>query len=516
MFDNPKFAKLVADGRPTGEVVGVDRFLVTAEGLGEVAVNALIYFDNGHQGLVREVRENVVMILNMTAESIPLGTLAVIEAEEVVTGVGESLVGRVLSVTGQPLDGKGPITFSRFDPVFKVAPGIIERKALDETLTTGVAIADQLFPLVKGQRIAVLGDNKVGKSAFTMQLTLAQKGTGRVVIHVLISKRKADVDRLIAKLNETGAMEYCVVVVASVFDSLTQSYLAPYIGATIAEYLWTNGKDCVIVYDDLSNHAKVYRELSLLLKVAPGRASFPGDMFYAHSSLLERAGRLNSNGATLAAIPVILTPNNDITAPLPTAIMSITDGQLIFDSEAFRAGIRPAVSVGLSVSRVGGVGQDKRQKKLTADLFKKLASYRQAAEFSHFGSELAIESRADLELGKKIYEALKQPPDTIYTANEQDLILGVVMKTEGKITINIDSLKRKAKEIAPSMKPDSDWEGMVTKLLAEVTVQAPTAPAPAPGANPPGAGASPGPTQTQGGLPAAQPSAPAPAAEAKK
>ena len=403
-------------------------------------------------------------------------------------GVGDALVGRVISVNGQPLDGKGPITFSRFDPVFKVAPGIIERQELNQPLSTGVAIADQLFPLVKGQRIAVLGDNKVGKTAFTTQLTLAQAGSGRVVIHVLISKRKADVDRLIAKLNASGAMEYCVIIVASVFDSLTQSYLAPYIGASIAEYLWHGGTDCIIVYDDLSNHAKVYRELSLLLKVAPGRASYPGDMFYAHSSLLERAGRLVSNGATLAAIPVVLTPNNDITAPLPTSIMSITDGQLIFDSEAFRAGIRPAISVGLSVSREGGVGQAKRQKKLTASLFKKLAAYRQAAEFSHFGSELAIESRADLELGKKIYEALKQAPDIIYTPNEQDLIMGTVMKTEGKISINIDSLKRKAKELAPTMTTDSDWDAMIAELLASVTVQAPTPPptvAPT-GAPPPG------------------------------
>lgn len=478
MFDNPKFAKLVADGRPTGEVVGVDRFLVTVMGLGDIAVNALVYFDNGHQGIVREVRTETVMVLNLTAETIPLGTLAVLEAAELVTGVGEGVMGRVLSVTGQPLDGKGPITFSRFDPVFKVAPGIIERKQLSDPLSTGVAIADQLFPLVKGQRIAVLGDNKTGKSAFTMQMTLAQKDTGRFVVHVLISKRKADVDRLISKLNETGAMKYCVVIVASVFDSLTQSYLAPYIGATIAEYLWHGGQDGVIVYDDLSNHAKVYRELSLLLKVSPGRASYPGDMFYAHSSLLERAGRLASNGASLASIPVVLTPNNDITAPLPTSIMSITDGQLIFDTEAFRAGIRPAVSVGLSVSRVGGVGQAKRQKKLTASLFKKLAAYRQAAEFSHFGSELALESRADLELGKKIYEALKQPPDVIYSANEQDLILGTVMKTEGKISINIDSLKRKAKELAPTMTPDSDWDGTIAKLLSEVTVQAATPPAP--------------------------------------
>ncbi|HEX3081954.1 MAG TPA: sodium-transporting two-sector ATPase [Candidatus Saccharimonadia bacterium] len=508
MFDNPKFAKLVSEGRATGEVIGVDRFLVTVQGLGDVAVNALIYFDNGHQGLVREVRAETVMVLNLSAESIIIGTLAVVEAEELVTGVGDAVVGRVLSVTGQPLDGKGPLTFSRYDPVFKVAPGIVERKALDQPLTTGVAIADQLFPLVKGQRIAVLGDNKVGKSAFTMQMTLAQAGTGRIVIHVLISKRKADVDKLIAKLTETKAIDYCVIIVASIFDSLAQSYLAPYIGASIAEYLWNSGKDCIIIYDDLSNHAKAYRELSLLLKVSPGRASYPGDMFYAHSSLLERAGRLATNGATLAAIPVVLTPNNDITAPLPTAIMSITDGQLIFDSEAFRAGIRPAVSVGLSVSRVGGVGQDKRQKKLTASLFKKLAAYRQAAEFSHFGSELAIESRADLELGKKIYEALKQPPDVIYSANVQDLILGTVMKTEGKIAINIDSLKRKAAEIAPTMKPDSDWEGVIAKLLAEVTVQA--APPPGTAAKPPGP---PGSAPAAGATP---PAAPAKPEEAKK
>ncbi len=501
MFDNPKFAKLIADGRASGEVIGVDRFLVIVRGLGEVGVNALIYFENGHQGLVREVHEDTVMVLNMSSESIDIGTLAVGEADEIVTGVGEALIGRVISVTGQPLDDKGPITFKEQWPVFTQAPGIIERQALTDPLTTGVAIADQLFPLVKGQRIAVLGDNKTGKSAFTMQMTLAQKDTGRIVVHVLIAKRKADVDYLINKLNTTGAMSYCIVIVASVFDSLTQSYLAPYVGATIAEYLWHSGKDGIIVYDDLSNHAKVYRELSLLLKVSPGRASFPGDMFYAHSSLLERAGRLAKNGATLAAIPVILTPNNDITAPLPTSIMSITDGQLIFDSNTFRSGIRPAVSVGLSVSRVGGIGQNSRQKKLTLALFKKLASYRQAAEFSHFGSELALESKYDLELGKKIYEALKQPPDVIYSSNEQDLVLGTVMKTEGKITINIDSLKRKAAELAPTLTADSDWDAAIGGLLAAATVQAPTAPVS---------------TGTAPAAPGTAPAVPAGAAEGKK
>lgn len=485
MFDNPIFSKLVAEGRPTGEVIGVDRFLVTVSGLGDVGVNALIYFSNGHTGLVREVREEVVMVINITQESIQLGTLAVIQADEIVTGVGDKLIGRVITVLGQPLDGKGPISYAAQKPVFTTAPGIIERQALSDPMSTGIAIADQLFPLVKGQRIAVLGDNKVGKTAFTTQLTLAQKGTGAVVIHVLIAKRKADVDHLINKLVDSGAMDYCVVVVASVFDSLAQSYLAPYVGAAIAESFWHAGRDGIIIYDDLTNHAKVYREISLLLKVTPGRASYPGDMFYAHSSLLERAGRLTKNGASLGAIPVVLTPNNDITAKLSTDIMSITDGQLILDSEVFRQGIRPALSVGLSVSRVGGVGQNKRQKALTGSLFKKLAAYRQAAEFSHFGSELAIESKHDLELGKKIYEALKQPPDITYAVNMQDLVMGVVMKTEGKITINIDLLKRRATEIGPTLTAESDWDATIASLLAEVTVQAPTAPEAAPAGTPP-------------------------------
>jgi F-type H+-transporting ATPase subunit alpha len=508
-FDNPKFAKLVADGQPTGEVIGVDRFLITVRGLGEVGVNALIYFENGHLGLVREVRQELVTIINMSAESIPVGTLAVIESDVLVTGVGDNLLGRVVTVTGQPLDDKGPVTFKETAPVFHEAPGIIERQDLTDPLTTGVAIADQLFPLVKGQRIALLGDNKTGKSAFTMQLTQAQAGTGRIVIHVLISKRKADVDHLINRLNATKAIDYCIVIVASVFDSLAQSYLAPYVGATIAEYFWNAGRDCIIIYDDLTNHAKVYREMSLLMKVSPGRASYPGDMFYAHSSLLERAGRLAKNGASLAAIPVVLTPSNDITGKLSTDIMSITDGQIILDAVAFRQGIRPAVSVGLSVSRVGGIGQNKRQKKLTAALFKKLASYRQAAEFSHFGSELALDSKTDLELGKKIYEALKQPPDIIYSANEQDLILGTVMKTEGKIAINIDLLKRKAKEIGPSLTPDSDWDGTISKLLTEVTVQAPAAPAPPP------ANAGPNPPQNPPSKPAEEAKTAAPAGGAK-
>jgi F-type H+-transporting ATPase subunit alpha len=480
MYDNPKFAKLVQGGAPTGEVVAINRFLITVRGLGEVSLGSLVYFATGDQGYVREVGPELTVIMSLTSEELPLGTLAVLETAELVTRVGEALVGRVINALGQPIDGGGPIALGETAPVFAGAHSIIERQVLDTPLSTGVAAVDALFPLVLGQRIAILGDNKTGKSAFLAQLSEAQAGTGRIVVHVLIGKRRSDVERLVQRLKATGALAYSIVVVASVFDALTQSYLAPYVGAAIAEYLWHQGKDVIILYDDLTAHAKVYRELSLLLKVPPGRDSYPGDMFYVHSSLLERAGRLASNGATLTAVPVVLTPSDDITTYLPTGVMSITDGQIIFDAITFRQGIRPAVNVGLSVSRVGGRGQTKRQKQLTGTLFKALAAYRQAAELSHFGSELAVESRDQLELGKRLYEALKQPPNEVYGPVMQTLVLETVLRTGGKTAINIDLLKRKAKELAPTVTDEAAYEPAIMQLLAASTIQAPVVPAPSP------------------------------------
>lgn len=481
MYDNPKFAKLVQAGAPTGEVVAINRFLITVRGLGEVSLGSLVYFASGDQGFVREVGPELAVVMSLTSEALPLGTLAVLETAELVTKVGEALVGRVINALGQPIDGGGPLTLAETAPVFAPSHSIIERKMLDQPLATGVAAVDALFPLVLGQRIAVLGDNKTGKSAFLTQITEAQAGTGRIVVHVLIGKRRADVERLVQRLKATGAMAYTIVVVASVFDALTQAYLAPYVGAAIAEYLWHQGKDVIILYDDLTAHAKVYRELSLLLKVPPGRDSYPGDMFYVHSSLLERAGRLSANGASLTAVPVVLTPGDDITTYLPTGIMSITDGQIIFDAATFRQGIRPAVNVGLSVSRVGGRGQTKRQKQLTGTLFKALAAYRQAAELSHFGTELAAGSREQLELGKRLYEALKQPPDAVYPTAMQTLVLETILRTEGKTAINIDLLKRKAKEMAPTVTDEAAYDPAIAQLLAACTIQAaqPAAPAPA-------------------------------------
>lgn len=472
MFDNQTFQSLIDQGKSTGEVVAVNRFLVTVKGLRDVSSGGLVLFENGQQGMVREVLKDRVLILNLDSESAALRTLVVSQEDSMSIGVGEGLVGRVVSALGRPVDDKGPLATPERQLVFGTSPGITERSLLSDQLVSGTTLVDLLFPIVLGQRIAVLGDTRSGKSTFLTSLTVNQIGTGNIVIYVLISKRRVDIDSLVSRLESTGAINHSIVVIASVFDSLTQSYLAPYAACAIAEYFWQKGNNVVIIYDDLSSHAKVYREISLLAKVPPGRDSYPGDMFYAHSSLLERAGKLASTGKTLTSIPVIITPNDDITAYLPTSIMSITDGQIIFALDEFRQGIRPAINAGLSVSRVGGRAQSDRLKKLSGRLFKSLAKYRQASEFSHFGSELALESQAELDLGKAIYDAFRQAPDELLNLVEQQLVLEAILKTEGKVKLNTDSLKTQAKQLATTVKADQPLDPLIDQLIKDNTLQA--------------------------------------------
>jgi F-type H+-transporting ATPase subunit alpha len=292
---------------------------------------------------------------------------------------------------------------------------------------------------------------------------------------------------LLAGLRESGAMKNTLVVLADIFDSLTQSYLAPYAGCAMAEYLWkTLNRDSIIIYDDLSSHAEAYRQLSLLQEVDPGRDSFPGDIFYAHSSLLERAGKLLTTNKTLTSLPVVLTPNDDITSYLSTNIMSITDGQIVFDLGVFRQGVRPAVKAGLSVSRVGGQAQTKREKLLSGNLFKKLAKYHQAEEFSHFGSSLSKEASTDLMLGKQIYAALQQPPEKRYSLVQQQLILETIMKGEGKLEIDVEGLKVAAVEASSRVKDVKDEQNfdVVEDELFKKFAKQPPAPATAKSAAP--------------------------------
>lgn len=471
MASKSEFDQLVSQGQPTGEVTSVNRFLIELSGLETAPVGSLVVFEDGHRGLVRSADDSRVVVLNLDSEVIQVGTIAVMAQEVFSVKVGRGLIGRVVTPFGEPIDGKGPIELESTAPVFATAPGVIERAVQKDQLVTGVAIVDLLFPMVHGQRMAVLGDSKTGKSTFLRQVAMSQKDTKNIVIYVLIAKRNLDISALVGALEDSGAMAYSIVVVASIFDSLVQSYIAPYAACAMGEYLWKNGQDVVAIYDDLTNHAKIYREMSLMMRVNPGRDSYPGDMFYVHSSLLERAGKLASNNKTFTALPVVLTPGDDITAYLSTGIMSMTDGQLIFDLASFRDGIRPAVNAGLSVSRYGGRSQSNRLKKLSSALFKKLADYRQALEFSHFGSDLSAESQANLALGKQIYQCLRQLPQELYTLTQQQLILGVVMKGQGRARIDINQLKTLAAEAAKKIKHDDDYPPAIDKLLASTTVQ---------------------------------------------
>ena len=465
MFDNHKFQKLVEADNLTGEVVAVNSFIIEVRGLEGIRLGAQVLFQDGQRGIVREAYGDRVILFNIDSEKMEPGTLAVLESELLEIPVGKALVGRVVSPMGDPLDGKGVIHSKETSGVFNEAPGIMDRSMLNEQLPTGVTAVDMFFPVVLGQRIAILGDSKSGKSTILSQLSASQHGTNRIVVYVLIGKRKVDVEQLLASLRDSGAMSHTIVVLADVFDSLTQSYLAPYAACAMAESLWYAGQDVVIVYDDLTSHAEAYRQLSLLQEVDPGRDSYPGDMFYAHSSLLERAGKLASTGKTLTSLPVVLTPGDDITAYLSTSIMSITDGQIVLDLNVFRQGIRPAVNAGLSVSRVGGQAQTGRQKRLSGTLFKALAKYKQAEEFAHFGSSLSQDARIDLTIGRQVYQALQQLPEQLYTIKEQQIILETILLGQGIVEIDVIGLKEEVKKTSSKVKKEEEYDKFEAALL---------------------------------------------------
>ncbi len=468
------FEKLVAAGNPGGEIIGIDSFMVKAKGLQPTNVHATIRFDDDTRGYVHQVLEDYVVIMKLDSTPLEVGSVCVIEAKDIMIPVGKNFIGRVINVFGEPIDGKGEIVPDQEWDVFHNAPALFERELLDTPVETGVAILDLEYSLARGQRMAMLGDSKVGKTALAASVAINQKNTDITVIYVLIAKRQHDVAELVTTLEKNDALKKAIVVVSNSFQSLILTYLAPYVGAAHGEYFWRQcNMDTLMIYDDLTAHAQAYREISLIAGVSPGRDSYPGDMFYTHSSLLERGGKTETNHASQTHIPIVYAPGGDITAYLPTNIMSITDGQWILDGKIFKDTMRPAVSTALSVTRVGGVGQNKRQKGLADKLNLTLAGYRTAEEYAHFGTELSPQAQADYDKGKVLFKLMNQAIGETYSFAEQQFLMSIVLGSEPQEIIDVEKLKKRVPEYAAKLKEDKDMVGnydeLEAALKAEVT-----------------------------------------------
>ena len=469
---NRHFEHLVEKLNPIGKVIAINKSIIRVKGLQPININALIMFENGEKGLVREIRNGYCLVMYLGVKDVEIGMRVVLQHHTLVSKVGKAFRGRVVNVFGEPLDGKGPIATESTWEVFRDAPKLFERSALSDSLISGVTVIDSIVPIVKGQRLAIIGDSKSGKSMLATQIALNQQNNDILVIYVLIAKRRSEVSAIISKFNEGKALDNAIIIVSTIYDSLSASYLAPYVGCAMAEYFWqTQNQDVLIVYDDLTTHAMVYREVSLLNNTSPGRDSYPGDIFYIHSSLLERAGRLKQNSKTLTVLPIVLASGGDITAYLPTNIMSITDGQWILDMQIFKDIMRPALNIGLSVTRVGGVGFNKLQKELNLKINKLIAGYRQALEFSHFGSELALESQTMLIKGKVLYKILNQSPSSHFSLWSQILMLDMITDMNNGQTLDADELKRKASEMAKNITDESHYQKVKKELMDSMKVE---------------------------------------------
>ncbi|USN55616.1 MAG: F0F1 ATP synthase subunit alpha [Candidatus Peribacteria bacterium] len=417
-----KEASLKDEFSKKGKILEIKDGVATVVGLEEVSFSEIVSFENGTKGLVLDlVKEYVGVLILGESHGINQGGLVTATGQVFSIGVGEQYLGRVLDGLGTAIDGKGAVTPATTYAVEKIAPGVMARQSVDQPLYTGLKAVDAMIPIGRGQRELIIGDRQTGKTAVAIDTILNQKGQNVKCVYVAIGQKESKVRRIVQTLQEEGALDYTIVVSASAADPAVMQYLAPYIGCTLGEYFMNQGEDALIIYDDLSKHAVAYREVSLLLRRPPGREAYPGDVFYLHSKLLERAARLNAEyieeitggkvkGKTgsLTALPIIETQAGDVSAYIPTNVISITDGQIFLETDMFNAGTRPAINVGLSVSRVGGSAQTKVMKKVAGKLKLSLANYREMSAFAQFASELDESTQKVLSRGERMVEMLKQ------------------------------------------------------------------------------------------------------------
>ena len=421
----------VIEQSETGTVILVGDGIARAVGLEKCMSGELLEFENGAYGMAQNLEENSVSIVLLgDAEGIKEGSVVKRTGRVVSVPVGEGLIGRVVNALGQPIDGKGPIEAAEYRPIESPAPGIIERKSVSVPLQTGIKAIDSMIPIGRGQRELIIGDRQTGKTVIATDTIINQKGTGVLCIYVAIGQKQSTVAQLVNTLAENGAMDYTIVVSASASELSPLQYIAPYAGCAMGEYFMAQGKDVLVIYDDLSKHAVAYRALSLLIRRPPGREAYPGDVFYLHSRLLERAARLapEYGGGSLTALPIIETQAGDVSAYIPTNVISITDGQIFLESELFHSGVMPAVNPGISVSRVGGNAQIKAMKKVAGSLKLIYSQYRELQSFAQFGSDLDAATKARLAQGERIVAVLKQDRNSPIPVEKQVCILYAVTK----------------------------------------------------------------------------------------
>ena len=449
-----------------GVVISSADGIVHVEGMNRAVYGEIVTFDNGAKGMVESVDpEQLGIMLFDGAETVGVGTMVTRSGKRAGIPVGDAFLGRVISPLGEPIDGKGPIEAVGYNPIEKQAPGILERQSVDTPLHTGILAIDSMFPIGRGQRELIIGDRQTGKTSIATDAILNQKNTGVLCIYVAIGQKASSIARVAGDLQKHGAMSYTTIVAATASDSAPLQYIAPYAGTALAEYFMSQAKSVLIVYDDLSKHAVAYRAISLLLRRSPGREAYPGDVFYLHSRLLERSCRMRDDlgGGSITALPIVETQAGDVSAYIPTNVISITDGQIFLESALFNAGNRPAVNVGLSVSRVGGAAQTKAMKKANANLRIELAQYKDMESFAQFSSDLDAETRRQLDHGKALMEMLKQP--LYQPKSDAEQVVTLVLASHGVLD-ELPTAELRAKTSAFVRQFRADVSGTMDKITA--------------------------------------------------
>ena len=462
-IEDYKPAETSAEG---GVVISSADGILHVEGMNRAVYGEIVTFDNGAKGMVESVDpEQLGIMLFDGAETVGVGTMVTRSGKRAGIPVGDAFLGRVISPLGEPIDGKGPIEAVGYNPIEKQAPGILERQSVDTPLHTGILAIDSMFPIGRGQRELIIGDRQTGKTSIATDAILNQKNTGVLCIYVAIGQKASSIARVAGDLQKHGAMSYTTIVAATASDSAPLQYIAPYAGTALAEYFMSQGKSVLIVYDDLSKHAVAYRAISLLLRRSPGREAYPGDVFYLHSRLLERSCRMRDDlgGGSITALPIVETQAGDVSAYIPTNVISITDGQIFLESALFNAGNRPAVNVGLSVSRVGGAAQTKAMKKANANLRIELAQYKDMESFAQFSSDLDAETRRQLDHGKALMEMLKQP--LYQPKSDAEQVVTLVLASHGVLD-ELPTAELRAKTSAFVRQFRADVSGTMDKITA--------------------------------------------------